>query len=197
MAEYKNILTRLSKILIEIQLDYVIVGGMAAIIRGKPRTTMDVDLILENDAKKIQQFLKLLSKNDFDVLNDQVKWAFESGVNASIFDNLSSMRLDVKIANKTIDREALLDSSQEIFFDTPLKIASVNFILFGKIWFLGDISDIMDTELLEYNDIKDFIDVYLLNKEKVNMPWLESKCTEINLNSTLSRLLNYISQEFE
>jgi len=31
------------------QLDYVIAGGFAAIFRGKPLTTMDLDIIVKNN----------------------------------------------------------------------------------------------------------------------------------------------------
>ncbi|MHA1729320.1 MAG: DUF6036 family nucleotidyltransferase [Promethearchaeota archaeon] len=159
MTEIENILFRLVKIFTEIQLDYVIVGGLAAIIKGKARTTTDIDLIIQNNPNKIAKFLDKLKKNDFDVLTEQVQWAFKEGTNASIFDKLSVIRLDIKIANKPIDIEALNSGVIEHYSHMNLKIASINYILLGKIWFLGDISDIPDSELLEYNDIIDFLNV--------------------------------------
>lgn len=107
MDEIKAILSRLEKIFSEIQLDYVIVGGLAASIKGKARTTTDIDLILQNEPDKISKFIDKLKRHNFDVLDDQVRWAFEEGNNASIFDELSVMRLDIKIAKKKIDIEAL------------------------------------------------------------------------------------------
>jgi hypothetical protein len=196
MAEIESILKRISKICSEISLDYVIVGGFAAIIMGKPRTTMDIDLIIEDAPEKMKKFLEKLKENDFDVLEDQVKWAFESGDNASVFDKHSAMRLDIKLALKPIDRRALASSIPKNYFDITLKIASVNYILLGKIWFLGDISDILQDELLEYNDIKDFINVYIENKLDIDLKWLKKQANELGLDKTLSRLLNYIKEEY-
>ncbi len=197
MAEIKNILIRIGEIFEEINLNYVIVGGLAAIIRGKPRTTMDIDIIIEDNESKINLLLGKLKTRAFDVLDEQIKWAFHSGVNASIFDDLSPMRLDVKIARKPIDIAVLKSAESHDYFGVKVKIASLNFILLGKIWFLGDISDVADSEFLEYNDIKDFINVYLENKEQVDMLWLEKEVEELKLNSTLARILEYIKENLE
>jgi len=193
MAEIEDILSRLEKIFADIQLDYVIVGGLAAIIKGKTRTTTDIDLILQNNPKKIEKFLEKLKKNNFDVLDEQVQWAFKEGTNASIFDKSSVMRLDIKIAKKPIDIEALNAGVIEHYNQMNLKIASVEYILLGKIWFLGDISDIPDSELLEYNDIIDFLNVFVNNKESCDLDWLKKKVSMMKLSSTLNRLLVFCS----
>lgn len=193
MAEIEDLLSRLEKIFSEIQLNYVIVGGLAAIIKGKARTTTDIDLIIQNNPDKIAEFLKKLKEYNFDVLDEQVQWAFKEGTNASIFDKLSVMRLDIKIAKKTIDIDALNAGVIELYNEMNLKIASVEYILLGKIWFLGDISDIPDSELLEYNDIIDFLNVFINNKESCDLDWLKKKVSVMKLSSTLNRLLAFCS----
>ncbi|TFG16975.1 MAG: hypothetical protein EU530_11265 [Promethearchaeota archaeon] len=197
MAEIKDILVRIGEIFDEINLNYVIVDGLAAIIRGKPRTTMDIDVIIEDNEPKINLLLGKLKTRDFDVLDEQIKLAFQSGVNASIFDELSPMRLDVKIARKPIDIAVLNSAESHDYFGVTVKIASLNFILLGKIWFLGDISDVAETEFLEYNDIKDFINVYLENEEQVDMFWLENEVEKLKLSSTLARILEYIKENLD
>ena len=194
MAEIENILSRLENIFSEIKLNYVIVGGLAAIIKGRARTTTDIDLILENNPDKIKKFLNKLEEHDFDVLYEQVRLAFEEGTNASIFDNLSVMRLDIKLAQKPIDIEALNSAVIEHYNKIKLKIASVEYILLGKIWFLGDISHIHDSELLEYNDVIDFLNVFANNEETCNLDWLRKKISLMKLSSTLDRLLVFSSK---
>lgn len=191
MAEIENILSRLEKIMAEVQLDYVIVGGLAAIIRGRARTTTDIDLIIENNPDKISKFLEKLEDNNFDVFQEQVQLAFTERNNASIFDNLSVMRLDIKIAKKPIDIEALNSGVIEPYNQLNLKIASVEYILLGKIWFLGDIYDIPDSELLEYNDIIDFLNVFINNRDSCDLNWLKKEVSLMNLSSTLDRLLDF------
>lgn len=195
MSEIKDILIRVSKICESVNLNYVIIGGVAAIIRGKPRTTMDIDIILENDENKIKNFLSSLKRANFDVLDQQVNMAFKANSNASIFDEKSILRLDVKIAKKRIDL-LTLENSQIIEYDQiKIKIACLEDILLEKIWFLGDISDIPDSELLQYNDILDFFNVLLQNKESINFELLEDKVKMLGYLDTLNRLLDYFNQK--
>ena len=84
-----------------------------------------------------------------------------------------------------------MNFKSDSYKDLTLKIASVEYILLGKIWFLGDISDIPDSELLEYIDVLDFLHVFLNNKENCNLAWLEKRVASMNLSSTLHRLISF------
>jgi hypothetical protein len=107
------------------------------------------------------------------------------------------MRLDIKLAKKPIDIAALNAAVNRNFFGIPLKIASLEYILLGKIWFLGDISDVKNSEFLEYNDIKDFINVFIQNRDQVKFEWLEKEVQALGLYNTLERILNYINEHFQ
>lgn len=54
---------------------------------------------------------------------------------------------------------------------------------------MGIIDDIPDSELLEYQDIIDFLTLFHVNKEKINLNFLNDKIKEMGLKSTLNRLL--------
>ena len=62
MAEFADFFTRIIDILNESGIHYVIVGGVAAIIKGRMRITADLDLILENDGNKIKKIIEQLEK---------------------------------------------------------------------------------------------------------------------------------------
>jgi len=55
---------------------------------------------------------------------------------------------------------------------------------------MGTIDDIPDSELLEYQDILDFLTIYHANKGSINMDLVYKKIGEIGLLSTLERLLS-------
>ena len=61
-------------------------------------------------------------------------------------------------------------------------------ILYGKLRFLCDISKMSENELLEINDVSDFINVYQKAPE-IDLPWLELKVKQSKLEKTLKRLL--------
>ena len=68
--EFEDFIKRVITSLNKSDLKYVIVGGFAAIFRGKPRTTMDLDLIIEDNHQKLYKFLDELKKVEFDVPNE-------------------------------------------------------------------------------------------------------------------------------
>ncbi|MHA1650720.1 MAG: hypothetical protein ACTSYB_11045 [Candidatus Helarchaeota archaeon] len=193
MAELESLIERLALALEKAQLKYVIVGGFAAIFRGRPRTTMDIDLIIEADSQKIPAFLDYLRKLDFDVLDNQIKMALEEDSHASIFDKQSILRIDLKLAITLDEKEVLGHAKTETYKGINLQIAPVEQILYGKILYLGDISDLSDSELLEINDALDFINVYRQSKT-INIEWLRSKAKQKKVLKTLQRLLK-LSQE--
>lgn len=188
MAEVKSILSRLERIFKAVKIKNVIVGGIAVIHYGHVRTTQDIDLIIEDDSSKFSQFIGLLRAYDFDVMDDQINMAFKEHTHASVFDNKSYMRLDITIAHKIQEKDVLDKAIKKNILGCELYIAPLEYVLIGKILFIGRIDDIPDSELLEYQDVFDFLTLYHSNKGKIDLDLLKRKVKEIGLESTLNRL---------
>ncbi len=189
MAEFEKLVKKIARILEKIPIRYVIVGGFATILRGRPRTTTDLDLIIENNPERIESFLKSLIKEGFEVMENQVHMAIAEGTNASIFDNQSPLRIDLKVAKKADDLNALTSAVKESYQGISIQVASTEQILYGKVLYLGNISDIPDSELLEYQDVRDFINVFREQQEKINLILLAEKVRGAGLTRTLERLI--------
>lgn len=189
MAEIKNVLSRLAKLFNAIELKYVIVGGIAVIHYGHIRATQDIDIIIQDDSTKITQFIGLLRTYNFDVMEDQFKKAWQDHENVSIFDNESFLRLDIKVVNKQRERDVLQNAVVKKIFGQELRIASLEQVLIGKIIYMGEINDIPDSELLEYQDIIDFLTLFHANRDIVDLNLIKSKIKQVRLDSTLKRLL--------
>ncbi|HMF31643.1 MAG TPA: hypothetical protein VKK79_09525 [Candidatus Lokiarchaeia archaeon] len=187
MAELRNLVLRVAQCLKSAQIEYVIVGGFAAIARGMPRTTMDLDVIIENDPEKILQLFTALKERNFDIIDYQAQSAMLAGSNISIFDDLSPLRVDLKVAVKKIDRIALKHAKSESYEGIQINIASPELILFGKVLYLGDIGDIPDDELLEYGDVRDFFAV-VQQAAELNLDWIRKRVAEQGLAETFERL---------
>ncbi len=189
MAEIENILSRLEVIFKATKLKYVIVGGIAVIHYGHVRTTQDIDIIIEDNPSRISQFIGLLKAYEFDVMEEQFRLAYQEKTNISVFDKKSFLRLDIKVADKKREHEVLNNAICEKILGKELYIASLEYVLIGKIIFMGLIDDIPDSELLEYQDIIDFLTIFHANKEKIDLSFLNNKTNQIGLKSTLDRLL--------
>ena len=189
MAEFRSCLERVISSLNQVNLNYVIVGGLAAIIHGRSRTTMDIDLIVEDKREIILIFVSLLEKANFDVSKHQILDALDKGYNISIFDNLSYIRLDIKPAKSTDEKEVLENAIKEEYHDMILKIASNEQILYGKLMYIGNIDDLSDEELVRFNDVLDFCVIYDKYKDSINLTWLRKKAEQLSLLNTLERLI--------
>ncbi|OLS12669.1 MAG: hypothetical protein RBG13Loki_3748 [Promethearchaeota archaeon CR_4] len=170
------------------RLRYVIVGGVAVIAYGRPRTTTDLDLIVEKNPEKLAEFLRELKTQQFEVLDQQVKAGLVEGGNISIFVKHSLLRIDLTVATKQDQIEALDSAIRYTFENVILKVAPIDQVLYGKILYLGDIEGIPEEELLEYNDVLDFLAIYLRNKDKLDMDLFKAKVTRQNLAKTWFRL---------
>ena len=187
MAEYESLVERVTNALHKAQLKYVIVGGFAAIFRGRPRTTTDLDVIIEADHSKIKIFLEALKQSRFNVIDDQVALALQAKKNISIFDESSILRVDLKLARELDEIEVLNQSVTELYKGMAIEVASTEQVLYGKILYLGDISNIPDSELLEYSDVVDFLVVFH-QAQSVNIQWLKTKAQSKGLEKTFQRL---------
>jgi transcriptional regulator NrdR family protein len=195
VGEFENLVTRVTRILNDLQLSYVVVGGFAVIFYGRSRTTTDLDIIVENDPDKFKQFLESLKKTNFDVMENQIQMVIKEETNISIFDNESMLRVDLKLARGADEREVLQQAIDETYKGLKIRVAPVEQVLYGKILYLGDISDIPDAEMLSYGDIVDFITVFRRHKDS-NLDWLKSKVGLRGLDTTLQRLLKLARSRF-
>lgn len=156
------------------------------------RTTNDVDLIVKNDKGIFMKFLKELQKYDFDVDEEQAGYAISENFNFTVFDNITPYRLDIKLAKQKNDVLVLETAETQVYRNIELKIATVEWVLYGKIAYLGFIDDLTDDRILNLDDALDFITVWNNNKDIIDKKWLEEKCEDENLNSTLQKMLEVI-----
>jgi len=62
--EQEELLLRIGGILNKLRLPYIITGGIAVVVWGRPRFTADIDFVVELVPEKINQFLSELRKID-------------------------------------------------------------------------------------------------------------------------------------
>ncbi|MHA1646389.1 MAG: DUF6036 family nucleotidyltransferase [Promethearchaeota archaeon] len=195
MAELENTFRKAITALTNANVKYVIVGGLAAILRGGSRNTSDIDVIIENEPNLCDKLIKAFKAQNFDVMESQLRMAIDEEFNTSIFIKDSIIRIDLKIAKNSDEYEVIKESETWNFQDVHFPIASVEQILYGKILYLGDIKDLSDDELLDFNDVRDFVNVFQSAKS-INMAWLEMKVKKKGLSETFNRILTKAKEDF-
>ena len=77
--DFQKLLRKVAEILEQLRIPYAVTGGYAVSVWGKPRSTLDVDVIIElfePQIEKLTSALRRISKMSY-VDEHMVRWAFE------------------------------------------------------------------------------------------------------------------------
>ena len=134
-------LEEITRRLEEAGIDYCIVGGLAAIAYGRPRLTLDVDLVLALQPLQVRRLLEAFPEDDFyvppaEVLQTELQR--ESRGHFNIIHQHSALRADCYLPGKSElarwelqHRQRLLLGAGEAWFAPP-EVIIVNKLLFFR-----------------------------------------------------------------
>ena len=174
---------RVIQALNESPIDYVIIGGFVAIIYGRPRTTMDIDVILnfkENNMAEIQGFVNVLQQYDLDAHQKDILLALKEKSHFSIFDKSSPWRIDGKGVYTKLDEITLSNRRQLKILGLSAWVESPEDLVIAKLIYGSQ------------QDIEDAVAVLLNLKRQLNMDYLEKRAIEENIADILHKILSKI-----
>lgn len=161
-TNFEQFLQDFIKALNKSNINYVLIGGLAVNYYGRPRSTLDADIIIENDFVKIRELQKCLIDNNFLVAEDEIVDAVKEGNHCSIFWNKDILlRLDIKVPTRLLEEEALINKRKTSVFGLDLFIQIPEEIITAKLIYGSDqdhddaygmilrLKDQLDYQLLE------------------------------------------------
>ncbi len=164
---------------------YVIVGGIAVSVYGYPRSTQDIDLIIDHEELEINDFCKYLCMNDFQITENDLLAAFKEKSHATIFHRTLSTRLDIK-GNFSIEDKDTLDTALELpLEDFKIIIVSPEAFIIHKLKFGSP------------RDLEDALAVYIRMKPKIQTHELHRIARLTNLEPLLSELIEIADKSIE
>lgn len=121
MEAYYGLVGRLACAFEEYGLDYAFTGALAASFYGVPRTTVDVDVVVEvADGDLKGRLVEALKKARLVVGERAVERALKSGYRIATFeDSETAYRIDVILSEKKLDRTKGSIAGVETFFQSP------------------------------------------------------------------------------
>ena len=169
MRKIEEILKLVCGFLNEEKVEYVVVGGLAVLFYGIPRTTMDIDIIIAMNMDETKRFAEFLNENDFFADEEDIKTAFEEKSHATIEDKTSMARLDIKgIYGEndriTLERRSKVSSADFAFFVASPEDTIANKLLFGS-----------------EQDVKDAEGIYVRQFDDLDMAYLEKRCKKLEV----------------
>ncbi len=134
---------------------YVIVGGIAVSVYGYPRSTQDIDLIIDHEELDVNDFCDFLRTNHFQVTEIDLLAAFKEKSHATIFHRTLSTRLDVKGKFSIEDEDTLHTALELSIEDFKITLVSPEAFIIHKLKFGSS------------RDLEDALAVYIRMKPKL------------------------------
>ncbi|MGY5863612.1 MAG: DUF6036 family nucleotidyltransferase [Candidatus Thorarchaeota archaeon] len=169
MEEFPEILQFVCSYLTENEIDYVVVGGVAVMYHGVPRTTVDIDLILQIDDDDIPAFVDFLNSNRFSATVQDMKVALKEKSHSTVFFANSLLRLDIQGVNSNFDRMTLDRAILIELFDTPIKLGTAEDTIINKILFQGE------------QDLRDALGILSRKEHELDFTYIESTCKQLKI----------------
>jgi len=167
----------------ESEIDYVIIGGFAAIVYGRPRTTMDIDIIINLEPENrfaIKKLVNILSKYDLETYERDIMMALNEKSHFSIFDKATPLRIDAKGIYRKLDRIALVNRRK-------IKVFGI------EAWFEAP-EDLIVAKLAygSQQDIEDVIAVLVNLKDQIDLEYLKKRAIEEHVDDILRKVLSSV-----
>ena len=169
MRKIEEILTLVCNFLNENRIEYVIVGGMAVLFYGNPRTTLDIDYVIQLSDKDIPALVKFLKDNGFFADEYDMQAALEEKSHCTVEDKETMFRLDIKGVYSEMDERALRNKKKTELDGTVIYIASPEDTIANKLLFSRE------------QDFKDALGIYARQHDTLDMEYLKSICKKIGV----------------
>ncbi|MFX1513282.1 MAG: nucleotidyltransferase [Promethearchaeota archaeon] len=157
-------------------VDYVIVGGIAVIAWGRPRTTQDIDLIVDHQQLDVKDFANFLRNNDFFADEEDLQMAFSEHSHATILDKKSLIRIDLVGVYSTDQRNTLKHRQTQVLGDKTIYIDSPESLIAHKLLFGSE------------QDFQDALAVYTRNEENLNFVRLTTLISNLKVEDDFKKL---------
>jgi len=161
----------------ETGIQYVVVGGIASIVWGRPRTTNDVDVIIKATRSEISSLADFLEKKGFVYGTKDIARALEEKSIATILHEDFPYKMDIKGIYEALDERSLYNRLSLRIFNLEAYIEKPEDLIIAK---------------LRYGSTMDFEDakaILIRQNEKLDYEYLENIAKQEDLEEDLHTLL--------
>ncbi|MDF1538801.1 MAG: hypothetical protein P1Q69_07855 [Candidatus Thorarchaeota archaeon] len=151
-------------------MKYVVVGGIAVMYHGVPRTTVDIDFIIDLNDEEITQFVSFMQSENFEVALDDALDSMREKTHIIVFVGDGLLRLDLQGVISDFDRKTLNRSIFVSHLGTSLNLGSVEDTLINKILFQGE------------QDLRYALGIITRNREMLDFEYVEEMCMKLGIH---------------
>lgn len=164
------------------RIQYVIVGGIASIVWGRPRTTNDVDVIIKAPETSILALADLLEKNGFVYGTRDIIPAIEEKSIATLLHEDFPYKVDIQGVYEPLNERALANRLSLRIFNIEAYIEKPEDLIIAK---------------LHYGSTMDFEDakaILIRQKTKLDLKYLKNVAHQEHLEEDLHNLFRAVEK---
>jgi hypothetical protein len=170
---------------------YLVGGSLASSISGEPRSTLDVDLVVEMSEADVPRVVEALAP-EFEVDDGAVMRAVRSRSSANIFHRTTAIKVDLFVAGGTpLDAEQMERRQRIQIGDSPpqhLYVYTPEDILLQKLrWFRigNDVSD---------RQWRDILGILMVQGDALDRAYLQRGAETLGVVDLLTRAVAHVGQ---
>jgi len=143
-AEFKSALLALQRAFDDLARPAMIIGGIAAIARGVPRQTIDIDATIDAQGLDVDEAFRVLDRHGFEPRIERADEFARQRLVLLLRHRPSGVRLDLSLAWLPFERDALARASSFDFGGVNVRVVTVEdlIVLKAVAWRLRDRDDI-------------------------------------------------------
>lgn len=181
----RHLLIEVSAILQKLKIPYIITGGFAVLVWGRPRFTADIDIVVELKFENINSLVKtlsLLGKASY-IDKDMIKNALAHGGEFNFIHGDTGIKVDFWVLRKTP------------FELSRMKRRIAKSVLGKKVYFTSP-EDLILSKLQWYQQsqssrhLEDAESVFKISGKKLNMEYLKRWSERLGVSEILDKLTN-------
>lgn len=180
--DQKEAFIKVIKILKKLKTPYMIVGGFAVSFWGEPRSTHDLDIVIEIKSKNKEKLVKIFRKNGYYIDENAINEAINFKRMFNVIHPTSELKIDFWIIGN--------DEYSHKKFQQKIKQK-----IFGNDVFLASPEDLILMKLDWYKQSKiskhylDAQGIYRLQKDILNIKYLKKWAIKLNVENILENLI--------
>jgi len=182
LKKIEEVLVTTVKYLNREEIDYVFIGGIAVMVYGNPRTTVDLELVIEVDEEELEDFAEYLSEQGFFADSEDIKRAFRERTSFSAEEKDSLFRLDVKGVYEPKERMTLENRKKIEYEGMEMYVTSPEDTIAKQLYY-GSEQDVEDAE-----------SIYVRQKDDLDKEYLEERCEALGVIDELEDMKKEVEE---
>ena len=169
---FEYFVTKLIDSLNKCNIDYLLVGGVAAVSYGRSRTTMDCDIILSIEESELKNFADCLTKQGFRIRDYDVFEGFKDKSHFNAYFKDSPYRADFSWKNNSLAEHGFVRAQTIKLFGILTKIEAPEDVIIAKLVY-GSEQDLDDAKSI------------LLSQKSLDKKYLNKRAQEEGVSGKL------------